>query len=180
MAAVNKTHALIVIVSRAFNAVTNMEPIPGIEKTDSTIALPAIINPKLWASIVTKGGRANRLTIKAILRSETPRERAYNTKSWLYPSKSEERNTRILPAATGIARAKAGRIKSFRLSAPHNAENRNLNRKGQQEHKTDPVVGQRHGNDPEQVNCLIKQPAFLTGSQHTQGNAEYDRKQQRQ
>ena len=81
MAAVNKTHALIVIVSRAFNAVTNMEPIPGIEKTDSTIALPAIINPKLWASIVTKGGRANRLTIKAILRSETPRERAYNTKS---------------------------------------------------------------------------------------------------
>lgn len=81
MAAVNKTHALIVIVSRAFNAVTNIEPIPGIEKTDSTIALPAIINPKLWASIVTKGGSANRLTIKAILRSETPRERAYKTKS---------------------------------------------------------------------------------------------------
>ena len=46
--------------------------------------------------------------------------------------------------------------KIFHAVCPHNAEDRNLNRKGQQEHKTNPVIGQRHGNDPKQVNCFIE------------------------
>ena len=116
--AVSNTHALIVMVSLAFNAVTNMEPRPGMENTLSTIELPAIINPKLCASMVINGGNAKRLTIFAIFHSDTPRALAYNTKSLLYPSKREERNTRMVPADVGIANARAGRTKSFRLSAP--------------------------------------------------------------
>lgn len=116
--AVISTHALMVMVSLAPNAVTSMDPSPGMENTLSTMALPAIIKPKLCASMVISGGKANRLTRLAIFHSDTPRALAYRTKSLLYPSKSEDRNTRMLPAAMGIASARAGRMKSFRLSAP--------------------------------------------------------------
>ena len=68
--------------------------------------------------MVISGGKANRLTRLAIFHSDTPRALAYRTKSLLYPSRSEDRNTRMLPAAIGIASARAGRMKSFRLSAP--------------------------------------------------------------
>ena len=78
--AVSNTHALIVMVSLAFNAVTNMEPRPGMENTLSTIELPAIINPKLCASMVINGGNAKRLTMFAIFHSDTHRALAYNTK----------------------------------------------------------------------------------------------------
>ena len=50
MTAVSSTHALIVMVSLAPNAVTSMDPSPGMENTLSTMALPAIIKPKLCAS----------------------------------------------------------------------------------------------------------------------------------
>ena len=107
------------MVSLAFNAVTNMEPRPGMENTLSTIELPAIINPKLCASMVINGGNAKRLTIFAIFHSDTPRALAYNTKSLLYPSKREERNTRMVPAENKI----------FQTVCPHNAENREIHGK---------------------------------------------------
>lgn len=117
--AVSNTHALIVMVSLAFNAVTNMEPRPGMENTLSTIELPAIINPKLCASMVINGGNAKRLTIFAIFHSDTPRALAYNTKSLLYSISTGKNEIPewFLPSV-GIAKAEP-EDKIFQTVCPH-------------------------------------------------------------
>ncbi len=151
---------MIVMVSLAPNAVTSMDPSPGMENTLSTMALPAIIKPKLCASMVI-GGSANRLTRLAIFHSDTPRAPWHTgqNRCCTHPEVRIE-NTDV---AGGHRNSQRQGRKNEILQAvrSHNAENRNINREGEQKHEADPIIRQRHTDDAEQVDLRSAKPPFL-------------------